>query len=118
MNGRCRLAWQKGNHAVFAEVVVKVERKKDGEAHLVFSDETSASWKTGVELGFVHFCERLVDPDNVRGLRVEILKVRGQAVDTTDAALAYCTFQAIKQASGFDVKPDMEFDEDTGKIRF
>lgn len=117
--GNYELAVQKGNRGYFASVAIRAEID-EGEAGLVVEiADDIRSWRLGAQFGIAYAYEKsLAQSDPGRRVRVEVTKLQGHVVDTTETAVAFAAAWAFWKA--FDVTPSRELtaDFDAGLFHF
>ncbi len=114
--GMHRIAWQRGNMGLYAEVGLTLE--KESRAVAVVSvrglDAVAEQWRTGVMFGLSLLRETLTGKVDFQHLSVNITSFRGQPADTTLMAAAFASFHAAAKALGVDVSEVFRFDDSTG----
>lgn len=91
-----KLAKQIGEIGYFGCVGLAVEVTDRDGLSIEFSDECSEEWKRGIEFGLSYVWENL--PQQYRGLRVNVTKIEGHAVDSTSVVMAFVATQVLWKA--------------------
>ena len=117
MEGKCRLAWQKGATAIFAEASVNVQQLSNDEWSIKMPANINSIWAIGVRFGVEMFRECLrINEQLASGFRIRINQFIGQSVDTTLVSVAYVTFHALGNAMRTDTGRIFKFDESSGSF--
>lgn len=114
--GSCRLAWQQGNVALFADVTIRVDRVDNDKFSLGEVDGIADAWRDGIRFGFTLVQEALSSVVGLSGVSISIQDFIGQPCDTTSTAVAYATFHAIVDAIGAPITNVFSFDKSTGRF--
>jgi hypothetical protein len=115
MTGKFRLAWQRGNRALYAEVSLACEWGEVLGCCVQIPPSVPDTWKAAVRFGAEVFAANaLASESSARGLIVEVSSLLGQPVDTTVEAVAYVTFRALGDAMGRNDCDAFMFDEESG----
>ena len=118
--GSHRIAWQRGNLALYAEVALSAEREAGADANgsVVGLDTVAEQWRMGVMFGLSLLRESLIGKMDFRHVAFTIRSFRGQPGDTTLMAAAFATFHAGAKALAVDVSGVFEFDDSIGAFLF
>ena len=117
--GSHRIAWQRGNFAVYAGITLSVKSAAGvlpvGSVHGL--DTVAEQWRIGVMFGLSLLRESSPRKLNFQNVPVTITSFLGQPCDTTLMAVAFVTFHAAAKALSVDVSEVFTFDDSIGAFQ-
>lgn len=115
-HGHHRLARQQGHRGYFADVSLTVQVEPGPPGLTVLFDDAGGPWRAGASFGVAYAVER--SRLDARHVTVQVTRLQGMIVDTTQILVAYASALAFWHALG--VRPDRvpTLDLDTGIVSF
>ena len=101
MSGHHKIAWQRGQRAIYADVTLSLKVAADRLWHTEIPLGTNLSWAVGVHFGIEVFRGGIQGRStSILPMAVVVTSIKGQTADTTSASVAFATFHALWQAAG------------------
>jgi hypothetical protein len=117
MNHSHRIAWQKGNIGVFAEIALNVQSATGQQHMLVIEQSIGGQMKDAIRFGVALFLESFgYRQKEIAECAIVVQSVKIVPGDTTTCSLAYVTFHALCNAFDIDGKVMFDFDSKSGSF--